>query len=347
MKKKKTNILLGTYWDRRAIESVQKNYKDTQEFLEYVDDLFRRSQMRIERDVIYRLERLAHDNELSLHEVRKRLNRNELRDFKMSLSEYIRRGTGTLDDKTLKELRNASNLFHVSQLQAMETEIKAEIKTLYAQYEKKTGEVLRNMYEDSYYRTAYDLQTLSGYKHITRLNPKKMDLILNKPWASDQRSFSKRLWGNSNVVTNILHKELGIGIALGEHPSAIAKRLTDKIAISRRAAYRLAHTEAAYFTEQASADSYKDHNIKEYQILATLDSKTSRICRAMDLEVFDTKDRKTGVNYPPFHPNCRTTTIPYFDDLGGERAARDPVSKKTVYVDGNMNYSEWKRRYVA
>lgn len=47
----------------------------------------------------------------------------------------------------------------------------------------------------------------------------------------------------------------------------------------------------------------------------------------------------------PFHANCRTTTIPYFDDEFNEgemRAARGEDGK-TYDVPADMTYSEWKK----
>ena len=49
-------------------------------------------------------------------------------------------------------------------------------------------------------------------------------------------------------------------------------------------------------------------------LLATLDSKTSEICRRLDGKVFDMKDFQAGVTATPFHPYCRTTKAPHFDD---------------------------------
>ena len=59
-------------------------------------------------------------------------------------------------------------------------------------------------------------------------------------------------------------------------------------------------------------------------------------------------DYKVGVTAPPFHPNCRTCTCPYFDDdfLKGDRAARGKDGK-TYYVPSDMKYSEWKEKYVV
>ncbi|HID0855721.1 minor capsid protein [Clostridium botulinum] len=74
--------------------------------------------------------------------------------------------------------------------------------------------------------------------------------------------------------------------------------------------------------------------VKEYEILATLDLHTSKICRLLDGKVFKVSEKEIGVNAPPFHPNYRTTIIPYFPDtLDIERIARD-YEGEVYYVDG-------------
>ncbi|OKO89746.1 minor capsid protein [Geobacillus proteiniphilus] len=54
--------------------------------------------------------------------------------------------------------------------------------------------------------------------------------------------------------------------------------------------------------------------MEKYEILATLDMRTSDICRSMDGKVYEVKNYKPGTTAPTFHVRCRTTTIPYFDE---------------------------------
>ncbi len=62
----------------------------------------------------------------------------------------------------------------------------------------------------------------------------------------------------------------------------------------------------------------------------------SKTCQSQDLKVYDLKDFQVGVTAPPFHPNCRTTTVPYFKDLEGTR-----IDGQYNYVPKDMNYKEW------
>ncbi|MCJ0430479.1 minor capsid protein, partial [Clostridioides difficile] len=88
-----------------------------------------------------------------------------------------------------------------------------------------------------------------------------------------------------------------------------------------------------------------DLDVEKYEIIATLDLRTSNICRELDGKVFDMKDYQVGITAPPFHCRCRTTTAPWFEDEEGYRAARGKDGK-TYYVPSSMKYNEWYEKYV-
>ena len=107
-------------------------------------------------------------------------------------------------------------------------------------------------------------------------------------------------------------------------------------------------TESAYFASAGQIESYKRLGVKKYQILGTLDNNTCVDCGSLDEKVFDIRDFEVGATAPPFHPNCRCTTVPYFNDEFTEaekRFARDEEGGG-VYVDADMTYEDWKKRFV-
>ena len=108
---------------------------------------------------------------------------------------------------------------------------------------------------------------------------------------------------------------------------------------------RLVQTEEAYFHSASTLDAYKELGVEEYEVVATLDNHTSEICHNMDGKHFPMSQYEIGATAPPFHPNCRTTTAPYFDDLTGTRAARNEGGK-TYQMPSNMTYPEWKKAFV-
>lgn len=104
--------------------------------------------------------------------------------------------------------------------------------------------------------------------------------------------------------------------------------------VSQSRAATLIHTESAHAAAEATARGYQETGVNEYTFDASLDLKTCPICGAMDGMKFKVSERETGVNYPPVHPRCRCTTVPETEfKISGKRAARNPQTGKTEYVD--------------
>ena len=100
---------------------------------------------------------------------------------------------------------------------------------------------------------------------------------------------------------------------------------------------------------EATHAGYAEDSVPKYEILATLDSKTCSICGDLDNEVYEVGKEVVGVNMPPFHPLCRCTTVPHYDDTPTEgltRVARDPETGKTYEVPADMSYREWKKKFI-
>ncbi|WP_311695829.1 minor capsid protein, partial [Sneathia sanguinegens] len=136
-------------------------------------------------------------------------------------------------------------------------------------------------------------------------------------------------------------------ISLGVFPYSLSEDFARAMNVDKSRARVLLQTESARVRSMAEIESYKQMAVSKYQIIATLDDRTSDICQSMDLKVFDTKDYEVGVTAPPFHPNCRSTKVPYYEDntvTKDGRIARDENGKQ--YTVGNISYSEWVEKYV-
>lgn len=84
------------------------------------------------------------------------------------------------------------------------------------------------------------------------------------------------------------------------------------------------------------------------QCMAALDNLISQIFQNMNGKVFDMEDYKVGETAPPFHPNCRSTTVPYFEDefTEGEQGDKRDGNGETYYVPADMKYEGWQKRFV-
>ena len=90
----------------------------------------------------------------------------------------------------------------------------------------------------------------------------------------------------------------------------ISKKLSDKMDLAYSNSMRIVRTESCWVMNEATVKNYKDNGIKEYEFMAFLDSKTSKVCRKLDGKKFSIEQHQAGVNLPPLHPNCRSCIVP-------------------------------------
>lgn len=293
----------------------------------------------------------AKDNNISMYEAKQRFNKKELKEFKMSLSEYIRKGQSlniSHDDSIIKELKNVSSRVHIERLEALKMEIKAEIDLLSKTMENNLDKHLRSIYRDTYYRSAYSIQKgLDKFSNIEKLNPELLESLVYKPWTKDNTNWSKRIWGNDGKLVNTLHTNLTQNIITGKPLKDIIDTIEERFNVERNIATRLIMTESAAYHSRAKERCMKDLGCEKYEVIATLDDRTSPICRTMDSKVFDMKDYQVGVTAPPFHSNCRTVTAPYYDKIEGDTNLRASRTEDDDYelVDVK-DYQDWYDNYV-
>lgn len=338
------------YWKLRFEQLEQaQNQKGVKAYAD-IERQYKEAQKQLEGQIARWYQRFATNNGISLAEARQYLKGADLKEFKWDVQEYIKYGQdNALNSGWMKELENASAKYHISKLEALKVQTQHSLEVMYAKQFGTMHGALSDAFESGYYHTAYELQ--HGFNvgwDIAGLDQAQIEKVLAKPWAADGYNFSERIWGNKNKLISEVHNELSRNIMLGADPQKTIDSLAKKMNTSKNNAGRLVMTEEAYFSSAAQKDCFESLGVEQYEIVATLDSHTSDICRSLDGKHFPMKDYQPGVTAPPFHVYCRSTTVPYFDEQFdiGERAARDEATGKTYYTPDDMNYQEWKETFV-
>lgn len=339
------------YWGKRMASLEDDQYQRSAAYYKDVQRQYIRATNSIQMDIGRWYQRLADNNDISYAGAKKLLKKNELEEFKWTVEDYIKAGEeNAVDQRWMKELENASARHHISYLEAMKLQMQQHAELLSTEFEGGMTDYLHKAYGEQYYRTAFEVAKGTGAgTNLARLDDRKIEAVIKRPWAQDGEDFSSRIWTNKDKLVRNLHTELTQNIIRGESPQKAIDSLSKTMEVSRSQAGRLIMTESAAISSAAQKDCLKELGVEKYEILATLDGQTSEICRDMDGKVFDMKDYKVGITAPPFHPNCRSTTVPYFDDEfteGEQRAARDGDGK-TYYVPADMKYREWEKRFVV
>lgn len=338
------------YWKLRFEQLEQaQNQKGVKAYAD-IERQYKEAQKQLEGQIARWYQRFATNNGISLAEARQYLKGADLKEFKWDVQEYIKYGQdNALNGGWMKELENASAKYHISKLEALKVQTQHSLEVMYAKQFGTMHGALSDAFESGYYHTAYELQ--HGFNvgwDIAGLDQAQIEKVLAKPWAADGYNFSERILGNKNKLISEVHNELSRNIMLGADPQKAIDSLAKKMNTSKNNAGRLVMTEEAYFSSAAQKDCFESLGVEQYEIVATLDSHTSDICRSLDGKHFPMKDYQPGVTAPPFHVYCRSTTVPYFDEQFdiGERAASDEETGKTYYIPNDMNYQEWKETFV-
>ncbi|MDO5714826.1 MAG: minor capsid protein, partial [Tissierellia bacterium] len=247
-----------------------------------------------------------------------------------------------------KQLNMASRRVRISRLQAMELEMRKTVAGLMSREEKALFVHLGQTYKRSHMDMLEDLKRITGVDTISGIDKKKLEAIIHHPWAPDGKDFSQRIWGRGDKLVNTLRQELTQGMISERPTKETIERIQHKMGSSYKDAARLVRTETTAFKIKGDIDAFREMGVEEYQILATLDTRTTIICRSMDKKIVSIKDYQPGTTAPPFHPNCRTVIIPHFGDdiekrLDTTRMARDPKTGKSGRVE-NMDYKKWVKK---
>lgn len=343
------------YWTAKAKQKVLQSEKKVLDYEHRMRALMEGAIADIEKDISKIYAKYAKDNAMTYSDALKYLTNDERREFQRDLNWYIEKASDPKYRQIYRQqLHSLSVRARVNRLEAMQASIKMESEKLYNALKKGSTQLFSDIYGDAYYRTAYDtFKGLGVGVSFSKPSMGAVDNLLKFPW--DGENYSDRIWNKAEGFTRALDQAITRGLIQGQSVDRMSKALHEA-GFGKEGngghlwqAKRVVRTESNFILNQATSDMYDALGVEEYEMLGTLDSRSCDWCGSLDGRRYRNADQKVGVNYPPLHPNCRCTTIPYIKDLDeediGERIARGK-NGKTYKVPGDMTYEEWYRQYV-
>lgn len=332
------------YWEDRQKEIFLAGEMKVNQYFTKLERAFNQTKKELQKTIEEFYFRYAKENGLSYTEAQRKLDKEELGE----LAEFIRLSMQNIG-KYNQTVNNMSIKARITRYQALEAQIDAILRQLYAvDYEAMAEQTMQEVYEESYYRTWYNIDQYRGFHAaFAQISPETVEKLLEYPFNG--ANFSSRLWKQKDHLQTQLMESLTTMMIQGKHPSTLTKDFAKKMQSKKFDAYRLLHTEGSFLMSESAHAAYREDGVEKYQILATLDNKTCGVCGELDGNVYEVGKEIAGVNMQPFHPLCRCTDVPYYDDTDlteMTRAARDPETGKAYEVPGNMTYNEWKTRFI-
>lgn len=332
-----------TYWEERQEDMYKAGEMLVNQYFTRLEKAFNQTKRELQKTIEAFYFWYAEENGLSYAAAQKRLDAEELGELKDYI-DLVMQNIG----KYNQTINNMSIKARITRYQALEAQIDALLRQLYAiDYQAETEKTMQEVYGESYYRTWYNIDQYHGFhSNFAQVDPRVVQKLLEYPFNGT--AFSSRLWKQKDHLQAQLMEAVTTMMIQGKHPSTLTKEFAKKMNSKKFDAYRLLHTESSFLSSQATHAGYKEDGVEKYEILATLDSKTCGICGDLDSKVYEVGKEVVGVNMPPFHPLCRCTTVPHYDDTPAEdltRAARD-ADGNPIEVPADMSYPEWKKRFL-
>lgn len=337
-----------SYWIKRAEEREQEWNKKSKGTIEReLANYYKQALLRIEDDIAVLYGRFAKDNKLTYAEASKMLTSNEFKQWQMSMEDYLNTITDSKDNKLLLELNTLVMRKRISRLDKLYGDTLKNLYKLGTETEKSITEFLTGAYKDNYYKNLFDIgKSISIKSSAIEVDDKKVSKVLNSSWSG--KNYSERIWKNTDNLAKLIKHEITDGFHRGVSINKMAKLVQQRMNVGKYEATRLVRTEMNYVQNKAALDSIKDSDMKYYIFLATLDKKTSTVCRAHDRKVYPVDGATPGTNMPPLHPHCRSTiagNLTDYDTGRGKRTAKNKDGKRII-IPATMNYDDYYKVYI-
>ena len=179
----------------------------------------------------------------------------------------------------------------------------------------------------------------------------------------------KEWWKRQGEDIKFRYKqEMTQGMMQGETINQLTARINNNVApVPRNHAEALARTGFQSVVQRTRAEMYEENAdiIKGIEWVATLDTRTTKLCAALDGQTWYMPDYRKWTatrkfpGYPPIHWNCRSTTTPIvksYEELAGvggnKELAREldkpDNSAKRAAMDGTVpkgyTYDQWLKK---
>ena len=252
--------------------------------------------------------------------------------------------------RLLADLDSPAYSFRIKRLERLSDDLDRMRESIYHSEKTDSDAFYGDLMKDSYYKATFDLQQQTGLAYgFSGLPESEIKHLQSFSWVGDGSTYSTNIWKNTGKLTSSIKDELLMSLMTGRGTRETAQAIAERFNVGQNDARRLVRTESAFFHNQMELLSYEEADIEKYIFVAVLDKRTSRICQEHDNQVYERDKAVPGVNCPPMHPWCRSTTVAYDEDADYsklKRRARNPETGKTELVPADMTYKEWYSKYV-
>lgn len=194
-----------------------------------------------------------------------------------------------------------ADLYKLDKYWKMQAQMRTELRKL----GEKQVVSLTKQFELNFFDVYYSF-ALESKEAFSTLDTSMVTQMINSIWCADGKSWSQRIWENTERLAETLNEGLIHCVASGKPTRELKNILQDRFNVSYGRADALVRTELAHIQTQAAQKRYEDYGIQEVQVWADEDERRCNICGKLHQKRFP-----IGAQMPiPAHTRCRCCVIP-------------------------------------
>ena len=167
---------------------------------------------------------------------------------------------------------------------------------------------LSKAFEENFFEIYYSIG-IPGLEAFNTIDSEMVQQLINHVWVADGKSWSQRIWENTELLASTLNDELVNCVVAGKKTTDLKNMLQDRFNVSYGRADALVRTELAHIQTQAAQKRYEDYGITEMEVWADEDERRCEVCGKLHKKRYP-----IGAVPPiPAHPHCRCCIVPVVD----------------------------------
>lgn len=194
-----------------------------------------------------------------------------------------------------------ADLYKLDKYWQMQGQLRQEMQRL----GDKQIALLSKYFETNFFEVYYSLN-IEGATAFSTIDAVVAQQMINQIWVADAKSWSQRIWDNTEKLVETLNENLIYCVATGKKTTELKNLLQERFNVSYSQADSVVRTEIAHIQTQAAKKRYEDYGIQMVEVWADEDERRCDVCGKLHQKMYP-----IGANVPiPAHPRCRCCILP-------------------------------------
>lgn len=195
-----------------------------------------------------------------------------------------------------------ADLYKLDKYWVLQNQLKEELQKL----GDKQAALLSNKFTTQWQQIYDALAIPDATGHFNKADLQVAQQMINQIWCADGKSWSSRIWENTDKLQQALNDNLIECVVNGRKTTELKNILQEQFNVCYSRADSLVRTEMAHIQTQAAQQRYEDSGIKEVEVWADKDERRCEVCGKLHKKKYPVN----AVMPIPAHPRCRCCVIP-------------------------------------